>query len=61
MSKYVFFVLKSFGVYEEDDTPMLADGEGVDIETAITPLMNALAKFRDEVKKQANDGPKALF
>ena len=61
VSKYVFFVLKAFGVYEEDDTPMLADGEGVDTETAITPLMNVLAKFRDEVKKQANDGTKARY
>ena len=31
------------------------------MEDAITPVMNALSEFRDQVKKQANEGPKAMF
>jgi hypothetical protein len=45
----VFKTLKAFGVYEEDDVPNLAgvDGQGMNVEDAITPLMNALRTYRD--------------
>jgi hypothetical protein len=54
VSRFVFEILKSFGVYEEDDMPqLLGDGElegAVDLEASITPLMNILTEFRDKVK-----------
>ena len=55
VSRYVFKILKAFGIYEEDDMPA---EKGQD---TITPLMNALAKYRDQVKENAKEGPKALF
>lgn len=57
--------MKSFGVYEEEDVPLvLGEGEeagAIDLESSITPLMNILSEFRDKVKAQAGDGPKAMF
>lgn len=49
VSQYVFRTLKAFGVYEEDDMPNVAatDASGVNVEEAITPLMNVLATYRD--------------
>jgi len=48
VSKYIFFVLKSFGLYEEDDTPNDAADEGAGSkEETITPYMNAMSEFRD--------------
>lgn len=58
VSKFIFKILKDFGVYEEEDMPSEA---GVGGEEAITPLMNALSVFRDTVKQQANEGPKTMF
>lgn len=66
VSRYVFHVLKCFGVYGEDDLPSLMsdeskEGSGLDYEAQITPLMNVLSAFRDKVKTSAGEGPKALF
>ena len=64
ISRWVFKILSCFGVYEAGETPAVetADGAaGANVEDAITPVMNALANFRDEVKIKAKDGPKAMF
>lgn len=63
VSQYIFKTLKAFGVYEEDDVPSLsgADGQGTNVEDAITPLMNALSVYRDQVKQSADKGPKEIF
>jgi cysteinyl-tRNA synthetase len=61
VSKYVFFILKCFGVYTDDDTPSQAAEATGDYEQIITPLMNALSQYRDKVKAGANEGPKTMF
>jgi len=62
VSKYVFYILKCFGVYSEDDAPsVLNEEQAVDYEAQITPLMNVLSQFRDKVKQSADEGPKSLF
>lgn len=62
VSRYVFSVLKAFGVYEEDDMPSLATGSSeVNVEDSIAPVMTALSKYRDEVKKVAGEGPGAVM
>ena len=61
ISKYVFQTLKTFGVYEEDDMPAVSEGQSLNYEEVITPFMNALSKFRDQVKEKAGEGPKTLF
>ena len=49
-------MLKSFGVYEEDDSPAdQLEAGAVDMEAAITPLMNTLSKYRNEVNLVAGD------
>ncbi len=57
----MFHILKCFGIFEEGDFPSLVDGEGVSQEQAIAGLMDALAKYRDEVKALAGQDAKALF
>ena len=39
------------------------DGSAVggNVEDAITPVMNALSNFRDQIKRRANEGPKVMF
>jgi cysteinyl-tRNA synthetase len=65
VSKFVFHILKCFGIYEDGDYPSVSgsgDNEGAQSqEELIAPLMNALSKYRDQVKNSANDDPKALF
>lgn len=62
ISKYIYSVLKSFGLYEEDDTPKEDDGtSGANKEEIITPYMNAMSTFRDRIKARANEGPKVMF
>ena len=62
MSRYIFKILSSFGVYEPGDLPAVESGEaGGNVEDAITPVMNALSEFRDQVKAKAKDGPKAMM
>lgn len=34
---------------------------GGNVEDAITPVMNALSNFRDQIKRRANEGPKVMF
>jgi cysteinyl-tRNA synthetase len=57
--------LKCFGIYEDGDFPTVTgagESEGaVSKEDMIAPLMNALSKYRDQVKNAASDDPKALF
>jgi len=60
VSRFVFDILKCFGIYESGDFPMVsgvADGaasNGKSHEDTIAPLMEALIKFRDDVKNPAN-------
>ena len=67
VSKYVFKILKVFGIYDEDVFPstQTADSDAKQsqesYEDIIAPLMNALSKFRDQVKATADQGPKELF
>jgi len=65
VSKFVFFILRCFGIFEEGDFPaVVGAGESESMasyEDTITPLMNVLIKFRDQVKVKAGDGPKELF
>ena len=63
ISKFVFHVMKCFGVYDDGDFPAVGAGEegAANYEQTITPLMNVLVKFRDQVKLSAAEGPKALF
>lgn len=60
VSKYIFHVLKCFGIYEDGDYPTVS-GDGA-FEDVIAPLMNALAKFRDDIKNPANNSDqKTMF
>jgi len=59
VSRYVFKVLSAFGVYESGDLPS-ESGSG-NVEDAITPVMNALSNFRDQVKRRAPEGHKVMF
>jgi cysteinyl-tRNA synthetase len=62
VSKYILYVLKSFGLYEEDDTPKEDDGaSGANKEEIITPYMNAMSEFRDKIKARASEGDKVMF
>jgi cysteinyl-tRNA synthetase len=68
VSKYVFKILKVFGLYDEDVFPATQSSSDPDgqlapdsYEDLIAPLMNALSKFRDQVKSTADHGPKELF
>ena len=66
ISRYIFDVLKCFGIYESGDFPSVTgdDGQGVggqSYEEVIAPIVEALIKFRDDVKDPKNQDPKALF
>ena len=49
VSRYVFKTLSAFGVYDIGDWPTL--GSQNSVEDAITPVMDALRDFRDQVKR----------
>jgi cysteinyl-tRNA synthetase len=64
VSRFVFHILKCFGLYDDGDFPAVVSGDagaGASHEDAITPLMNVLLKFRDDVKKNAGTGGKELL
>ena len=64
VSRYVFKTLAAFGVYELGDMPNVTDpsaSSAGNVEDAITPVMNALSNFRDQVKRRANEGAKVMF
>lgn len=65
VSRYVFKILTAFGVYEAGDLPSIESGDGTgaseNVEDAITPVMNALSNFRDQIKRRANEGAKTMF
>lgn len=61
ISKYVFKMMKVFGVYDDGDMPTVTEGQAVNQEDIITPFMNVLQAFRDQIKEKAGEGPKALF
>ena len=62
VSRYIFKMLRVFGVYAEDDWPSLTSNDGaVNVEESMTPIVDALAEYRDQVKKVAKDGPAEVF
>lgn len=63
ISKYVFKILKVFGVYDEDVVPAVDNAQegAASYEETIAPLMTVLSKFRDIIKDKAGEGPKELF
>ena len=65
VSKFVFHILKCFGIYEDGDFPAVVgsgDGESsASYEETITPLMNVLLKFRDQVKRGATSDGKEIL
>ena len=67
VSHFVFDILKCFGIYESGDFPQvtgLGDSSastGKSHEDTIAPLMEALIKFRDDIKNPANQDAKSLF
>ena len=55
MSRYVFDILKCFGIYESGDFPQVAGDDsqslgGKSYEEVIAPIVQVLIKFRDDVK-----------
>lgn len=56
ISKYVFKILKTFGIYDEDVVPPTSTGHDshASYEETIAPLMNVLSKFRDEMKERTD-------
>jgi hypothetical protein len=70
VSRFIFRILKSFGIYEEGDFPEVtgldteggAEGsKGQSFEDVITPLMNIITKYRQEVNKLAGGDAKEIF
>lgn len=63
ISKFIFHILKCFGIYEDGDFPAVigTDEGAVGYEETITPLMNVLLKFRDSVKSSAGADKKEIF
>ncbi len=62
VANYVQFILQSFGVMGDAPLGFSAQKDAaVDEEQVITPLMNTLSKFRDDVKATAAAGPKEIF
>lgn len=53
--------MKCFGVYDEDVVPSVSDTSTQNYEEILTPLMNALSKFRDDIKEKVPEGPKTVF
>jgi cysteinyl-tRNA synthetase len=61
VSRYVLKVLKVFGLYEDDSVPATASGaEAATQEEAIAPIMDMLAKARDQLKDRASEGPAVI-
>jgi cysteinyl-tRNA synthetase len=61
VSRYVLKVLKVFGLYEDDIVPAAASGaEAATQEEAIAPIMDLLAKARDQLKDRASEGPAVI-
>ena len=52
VSRFAFNTLSAFGVYESGNLPSFeTEGDtNVNVEDVITPVMNALANYRDQVK-----------
>ena len=63
VSRYVFKILKVFGVYNEEDfaTQTGGDQASVSVEESMAPLVDALATYRDNIKKVAKEGFKEVF
>lgn len=62
VANYVQFILQCFGVIPDAPLGFASQKEtAVDEEQAITPIMNVLSKFRDDIKAVATAGPKDIF
>lgn len=60
VSKFVFHVLKCFGLYDDGDFPAAGGNQG-SYEEIITPVMKELVAFRDHVKNNAKEGHQSIF
>lgn len=63
VSKYVLKILKVFGIYDDDIVPSAGRGTeatAASQEEAIAPLMDILARARDQIKERAAEGPAAM-
>lgn len=59
---YIQFILQSFGILGDGQIGFASQKETqVDEEAAITPFMNVMSQFRDEIKANANGGPAEIF
>ena len=62
VANYINLILQCFGVIGDAPLGFASQKDtAVDEEQAITPLMNVLSKFRDDVKATASVGPKEIF
>ena len=68
VTRFVFHILKCFGVYETSDYPELTGGEaeasgagGKSFEEIIGPFVDELVKYRTEVISKAKGDPSELF
>ncbi len=61
MSGYIFKILKTFGVYDDDVFPSVSDGKEVNQEELIAPYVDAIVKFRDLIKEKSTEGPKEIL
>lgn len=68
VTRFIFHILKCFGLYEEADFPSVsgggeqsASGNSQSYEEMITPVVNALVNYRTQVIQNAKGDGKELF
>ena len=62
IANYVQFILQTFGIIGDPQLGYTSQKESqLDEEQIITPYMNVLSKFRDDIKANALAGPKEIF
>jgi len=61
VADYTIFILNSFGVITDTNSFFSKATEQKDIEKIITPYVDALCKFRDDVKANAKEGAMKIF
>ena len=66
VTRFVFHMLKCFGIYEAADYPEVTGGDaegtgGKSIEEIIGPIVEELLKYRSEVISKAKSEPAELF
>jgi len=61
ITQYVLRILKCFGVFEDEIFPQVDEEASSNFEEKVTPLLNAVAKFREQIKEKSKEGPKEIF